>query len=238
MGLMALFADDFRAVFWVAAIPAALAVLLLLLGVEEPQRPAGAEKKRVNPIRREALRRLPAAYWWVVAVGAVFTLARFSEAFLVLRVQAGGLPLAFVPLVLIVMNLVYAAAAYPFGKLADRLPHTRLLAWGLGLLIAADALLAWDGHWLIAWAGIVFWGLHLAMTQGLLAAMIADTAPTDLRGTAYGFFNLASGAAMLIASALAGMLWDRYGAPFTFIAGGLFSVLALAIIGLRPHATR
>jgi MFS family permease len=238
MGLMALFADDFRAVFWVAAIPAALAVLLLLLGVEEPQRPAGAEKKRVNPIRREALRRLPAAYWWVVAVGAVFTLARFSEAFLVLRVQAGGLPLTFVPLVLIVMNLVYATAAYPFGKLADRLPHTRLLTWGLGLLIAADALLAWDGHWLIAWAGIVFWGLHLAMTQGLLAAMIADTAPADLRGTAYGFFNLASGAAMLIASALAGLLWDRYGASFTFIAGGLFSVLALAIIGLRPHATR
>ena len=238
MGLMVLFADDFRAVFWVAAIPAALAVLLLLLGVEEPQRPAGAEKKRVNPIRHEALRRLPAAYWWVVAVGAVFTLARFSEAFLVLRVQAGGLPLAFVPLVLIVMNLVYATAAYPFGKLADRLPHTRLLAWGLGLLIAADALLAWDGHWLIAWAGIVFWGLHLAMTQGLLAAMIADTAPADLRGTAYGFFNLASGVAMLIASALAGLLWDRYGASFTFIAGGLFSVLALAIIVLRPHATR
>jgi len=153
-------------------------------------------------------------------------------------VQAGGLPLAFVPLVLIVMNLVYATAAYPFGKLADRLPHTRLLAWGLGLLIAADALLAWDGHWLIAWAGIVFWGLHLAMTQGLLAAMIAETAPADLRGTAYGFFNLASGVAMLIASALAGLLWDRYGASFTFIAGGLFSVLALAIIGLRPHATR
>jgi MFS family permease len=240
MGLMLLWADDFRAVFWVAVIPGFLAVALLLFGVQEPER--HQDGKRVNPIRRENLRRLPAGYWWVVGIGAIFTLARFSEAFLVLRVQAGGLPLAFVPLVLIVMNVVYAAAAYPFGKLADSMNHAKLLAWGLAILIAADVALAWDGHWSVVWAGVVLWGLHLAMTQGLLAAMIADTAPADLRGTAYGFFNLASGIAMLIASALAGLLWDGLGAPFTFMAGAFFSTVALLVLavrgGRRPVPTR
>lgn len=231
MGLMLLWVNDFRAVFWVAVIPAFLAVALLFFGVQEPER--HLDGKRVNPINRANLRRLPTAYWWVVGIGAIFTLARFSEAFLVLRVQSGGLPLAFVPLVLIVMNVVYAAAAYPCGKLADSLSHPKLLAWGLVLLILADIALAWDGHWSIAWLGIVFWGLHLAMTQGLLAAMIADTSPADLRGTAYGFFNLASGMAMLFASALAGLLWDSLGAAFTFIAGAVFSTLALGALAIR-----
>ncbi len=234
MGLMLLWANDFRSIFWVAVIPAFLAVALLIFGVQEPER--HLDGKRVNPIRRENLRRLSSAYWWVVGIGATFTLARFSEAFLVLRVQAGGLPLAFVPLVLIVMNVVYAAAAYPFGRMADRMSHTRLLAWGLLLLIMADVALAWDGHWGLVWVGIVLWGLHMAMTQGLLAAMIADTAPTELRGTAYGFFNLASGLAMLIASGLAGLLWDNLGAAFTFIAGAIFSTAALALLLLRRSA--
>ncbi len=231
MGLMLLWADDFRAVFWVAVIPAILAVALLLFGVREPEHQR--DGKRVNPITRASLRRLPAAYWWVVGIGAIFTLARFSEAFLVLRVQAGGLPLAFVPLVLIVMNVVYALAAYPCGKLADAIEHRRLLTWGLLLLIAADAALAWDGHWSLAWLGVVLWGLHLAMTQGLLAAMIADTAPADLRGTAYGFFNMTSGLAMLSASVVAGLLWDAYGARATFVAGACFSAAALLLVGLR-----
>ena len=230
IGLMALWANDFRAVFWVAGIPAFLAVALLMFGVQEPERkPDG---KRINPIHREHLRRLPAAYWWVVGIGAVFTLARFSEAFMVLRAQSLGLPLALTPLVLIVMNVVYAAAAYPFGKLADGMTHSTLLAWGLAVLIAADALLAW-GSFASVWLGIALWGLHLAMTQGLLATMIADTAPADLRGTAYGFFNLASGIALLIASALAGLLWDSFGAAFTFIAGALFSAIALLALALR-----
>ncbi len=228
MALMLLWANDFRAVFWVAVIPAFLAVALLLFGVQEPERKAAA--KRVNPIRRENLRRLPAAYWWVVGIGAVFTMARFSEAFLVLRAAQGGLAIALTPLVLIAMNLVYAVAAYPFGKLADTVSHGKLLAGGLGVLMAADAALAYDGHWGAVWAGILLWGLHLAMTQGLLAAMIADAAPADMRGTAYGFFNLASGAAMLIASALAGLLWDRLGAEFTFIAGGILAAVALLVI--------
>lgn len=233
VGLMLLWAEDFRAVFWVAVIPAFLAVALLLVGVQEPQKPTS--EHRVNPIRRDNLHRLPSAYWWVVGIGAIFTLARFSEAFLVLRVQSTGLSLAFVPLVLIVMNLVYAMAAYPFGKLADTVNHQTLLAWGLVLLIAADLALTWDGHWTVVWGGIVMWGLHMAMTQGLLAAMIADTAPADLRGTAYGVFNLACGVAMLIASALAGLLWDSLGASATFLAGAAFSVIALVLLLSRKN---
>jgi MFS family permease len=231
MGLMLLWANDFRAVFWVAIIPAALSVAMLVFGVREPDRPAGA--RTVNPIKRENLRRLSGAYWWVVAIAAAFTLARFSEAFLILRAQQGGLAIALVPLVLIAMNLVYAVSAYPFGKLSDSVNHGQLLALGLVVLIAADALLAYSGEDGWVWGGIALWGLHMGMTQGLLAAMVAHTAPEDLRGTAFGFFNLVSGIAMLIASALAGLLWDRFGASFTFNAGAAFSVLALVALGSR-----
>lgn len=231
MGLMLAWANDFRAVFWVAAIPAFLAVALLAFGVREPE--SQSPRHAVNPIRRDNLRRLSRAYWWVVGIGAVFTLARFSEAFLVLRAQQGGLPIAFTPLVLIGMNVVYAAAAYPFGRLSDRMPHDRLLALGLAVLIAADLVLAYSNHWRWVWAGITLWGLHMGIVQGLLATMVADAAPADLRGTAFGFFNLVSGVAMLFASALAGLLWDAFGADRTFMAGAVFSALALAAILFR-----
>lgn len=231
MGLMLLWANDFRAVFWVATVPACLAVALLAFGVREPE--SQSPRHAVHPIRRENLRRLSRAYWWVVAIGAVFTLARFSEAFLVLRAAEGGLPVALAPLVLIGMNVVYAAAAYPFGRLSDRVRHERLLALGLAVLIAADLVLAYSNHWRWVWAGITLWGLHLGIVQGLLATMVADAAPADLRGTAFGFFNLMSGVAMLVASALAGLLWDVFGAGLTFLAGAVFSALALAAILLR-----
>ena len=229
MGLMLMWANDFRAVFWVAVIPAFLAVGLLVFGVQEPERKESVAA-RTNPIRRENLRRLGPAYWWVVAVGAIFTLARFSEAFLVLRAAEGGLPLAYTPLVLIGMNVVYAASAYPFGKLSDRMSHTRLLALGLVLLIAADLVLACGNHWTWVWAGVSLWGLHMGVTQGLLAAMVASAAPEDLRGTAYGFFNLMSGIALLLASASAGLLWDLFGARYTFVAGALISAGALVLL--------
>jgi MFS family permease len=233
MGLMLAWANDFRAVFWVAIIPGLAAVALLHFGVQEPQSTTQASGE--NPIRTANLRRLGAAYWWVVGIGAVFTLARFSEAFLVLRAQQGGLAVAFAPLVLIAMNVVYALAAYPFGKLSDRVGHPQLLALGLIALVAADAALAYSAHWTWIWTGISLWGLHMGMTQGLLARMVADTAPADLRGTAYGFFNLVGGVAMLLASALAGLLWDRFGATQTFIAGAAFSALAIVAIVLRQQ---
>jgi len=228
VGLMLLWANDFRAVFWVAVIPGLLAVTLLLFGVHEPARHVG--EARTNPIRRENLKRLSGAYWWVVVVGAVFTLARFSEAFLVLRAQQGGIAIALVPLVMVAMNVVYAISAYPFGKLSDRINHKWLLALGLVVLIAADLVLARDDHWTTVLVGVALWGVHMGMTQGLLATMVADTAPADLRGTAFGFFNLVSGFAMLIASAIAGWLWDQFGASSTFYVGAVFC--ALALLGL------
>ena len=230
VGLMLLWANDFRAIFWLALVPGCLAVALLLFGVQEPPsaQPAGA---RSNPISRANLRRLSPAYWRVVAIGAVFTLARFSEAFLVLRAVQGGLPLAYTPLVLVGMNLVFAAGAYPFGKLADVASHRTLLAGGLLVLVAADGALAMGTDWYWLAAGVALWGLHMAMTQGLLATMVAEVAPADLRGTAFGFFNLMSGLALLLASTVAGVLWDQLGAPATFAAGALFGLAALVLLG-------
>ncbi len=233
IALMLLWANDFRAVFWVAVIPGVLAVLLLIVGIREPQQ-GNEAGRRTNPVRRENLRRLNREYWWVVAVGAVFTLARFSEAFLVLRAQQGGLALAWTPLVLIVMSLVYSAGAYPFGKLSDRVSQRALLAFGLLALIGADLLLAWRANGPVLWTGIALWGLHMAMTQGLLATLVAEAAPADLRGTAFGFFNLMSGLALLVASGLAGLLWDVQGPAATFAAGAVLGGAALLLLGFQP----
>jgi MFS family permease len=232
-GLMLAWANDYRAVFWVAVIPATLAVTLLLFGVREPVRSEPA--LRTNPISRASLARLPSAYWWVVGIGAAFTLARFSEAFLLLRAQDGGIPVALVPLVLVAMNLVYSLSAYPFGRLSDRVSHNALLAFGLAVLLAADLVLAWDNHWGAVLGGVVLWGAHMGVTQGLLATMVAATAPADLRGTAYGFFNLVSGLAMLLASVIAGLLWDQLGAASTFYAGAGFCALALLVLAYRQR---
>ena len=231
IGLMLLWANDFRAVFWVAVIPGVLAVALLYFGVNEPD--TAATPRRINPIRRDNLARLPAAYWWVVGIGAVFTLARFSEAFLVLRAAQGGMAFAWTPLVLLGMNAVYALSAYPLGKWSDRGSHAQLLGFGLLLLIAADLALAHSNQWGWVWLGVSLWGLHLGATQGLLASMVAATAPADLRGTAFGFYNLVSGLALLFASGLAGLLWEYLGAELTFLAGAAFCALALAALLLR-----
>jgi MFS family permease len=228
VALMLLWTNDFRAIFWVAVIPAVLAVLLLVIGVKEPTTLVLQVGK--NPIQRENLKRLNASYWWVVGIGAIFTLARFSEAFLVLKAQQVGVPLALIPLVMVAMNIVYASAAYPFGKLSDRINSNKLLIGSLAVLIVADIVLALSTHWLWLLAGVILWGVHMSMSQGLLAKMVADTAPADLRGTAYGFFNLVSGVALLIASSLAGLLWQQAGSSATFYAGAGFSMLAL--IGL------
>jgi len=225
IGLMLAWNNDFRAIFWAAVIPGVMAVGLLVFGVKEPKQHRG--EKRSNPIRRENLKRLEPEYWWVVIIGAALTLARFSESFLVLRAEQGGIPLALVPLVMVAMNLVYAATAYPFGKLSDRVSHRALLAWGILVLVAADLVLASSTHWAVLLTGVTLWGIHMGMTQGLLAAMVVDQAPEDFRGTAFGLFNLVTGLSMLVASAIAGLLWDQLGASATFYAGALFSVLAL-----------
>lgn len=223
-----LWAGDFRAVFWFAVIPAVLAVLLLAFGVDEPR--SAAPAVRPMPLDRRMLRELGAPCWWVIAAGVVLTLARFSEAFLILRAQQLGLADAYTPLVLVVMNLVFAAAAYPAGRLADRMSRRALLALGLGVLIAADLCLALAQGLAGVAAGVALWGLHMGLTQGLLAAMLADAAPVHLRATAFGAFGLGCGLAMLVASVLAGLLWDWSGPAAAFSAGALFSVGALGLL--------
>jgi MFS family permease len=224
--LLAARGGDMRAVFGIAVIPAMIAVLLLVLGVEEPRRSAGdaALPERFSP--RE-LRSLAGAFWAVVAIGVVFTLARFSEAFLVLRAREVGLPVGLVPVVMIVMNAVYAVVSTPAGELSDRVDRRLVLASGLAALIAADLVLASFGSIAGTLAGVGLWGLHMGLSQGLLAAMVADTAPTRLRGTAFGLFHLASGAALFLASLLAGVLWQSFGSAATFLGGAVFAGVAL-----------
>ncbi|MFL9959012.1 MFS transporter [Paraburkholderia nemoris] len=230
VGLMLLWADNFRRVFWVAVIPGLVAVALLVFGIREPVHQAGV--KRVNPMTLENLTKLSRNYWGVVFVGAVFALARFSEAFLVLRAMQGGIPVALVPLVMVAMNVVYAVSAYPSGKLADSMNHTRLLAVGLVVLLASDIVLAHGSQWPVVLLGVALWGLHMGLTQGLLATMVAHAAPSDLKGTAFGLFNLMTGLVTLVASLVAGELWDRFGANATFYAGAGFCLLTLCALAI------
>lgn len=226
IGLMWLTANNFRTVFWVAVIPAFLCVALLVFAVDEPERPAGLRKVR-SPLSVVELKRLGLAYWFVVGVAVVFSLARFSEAFLILRAQAVGLPVMLVPLVLVLMNIVYALAAYPAGALSDHVNRITLLSLGFGFLVVADLAFAFTSGIAGVAAGVALWGLHMGFTQGLLATLVADTAPPELRGTAYGMFNLLSGLALLVASVLAGELWEHIGPQGTFLAGAAFTILAL-----------
>jgi len=233
IGLMWWTADNFKAVFWVAVVPAFLAFALMIFAVRESARPEGLRKVH-NPISLAEIKRLGPSYWWIVGIAAVFTLARFSEAFLILRAQDVGLAIMLVPAVLVVMNVVYALAAYPAGVASDRMNRTTLLIVGLVLLIAADLALASLPSIGGVALGVVLWGLHMGLTQGLFAASVADAAPPELRGTAYGFFNLLTGVAMLAASVIAGALWDATGPKGTFVAGACFAFLALAgLLGLR-----
>jgi MFS family permease len=229
IGLMWLTSDNFTSIFWVAVIPGFLALALIIFAVHEPKRPEGLPQVRA-PLSRSELKRLGDAYWWVVVVTTVFTLARFSEAFLILKAQAVGMPIALVPAVLVVMNVVYALAAYPAGILSDKIDRITLLFIGLAVLIAADVVLGLAASILSVMLGVMLWGLHMGLTQGLLATLIADAAPMELRGTAYGMFNLLGGLALLAASTTAGGLWDVVGPAGTFLAGA--ALAALALIGL------
>jgi MFS family permease len=226
IGAMAWFAGSFQIAFWIACIPAVVCVVIIVFGVKEPPHAA----QRGDPPRARLgladAKRLPAALWVVVAIAAVLTLARFSEAFLLLRAQDVGLSVGDAPWVMVAMTIVYAMTAYPAGAAADRGHGPRLLASGLAALIAADVLLAQAAGPGLVFAGAALWGLHMGLTQGLLAALVADAAPADLRGSAFGAFNLASGIALLVASGLAGYLWDTAGPRFTFYAGATFTAIA------------
>ena len=227
-------ANDIRKVMWFAALPAFAAVAVLMIYVREPER--AHAHRTVSPLRALDARRLPLRYWLVVSLGALFTLARFSEAFLVLRAQDSGLSLAYVPLVMVVMNLVYAGVAYPAGAAADKVSKRTLLLIGLVLLIVADLVLAAAASTLLVLIGAALWGLHLAFTQGLLAKLVADTTPAELRGTGFGIFNLVGGAAVLFASVIAGVLWSRLGPSATFLAGAaLATVAAIGLVAAQQR---
>ncbi len=232
VGLMLVFGGNFRRVFWVAVLPAFISVGLLALFVHEPQASAKAGKNRV-PLPWQEIRNFSAAFWSVVAVGGIFTLARFSEAFLILRAGSLGVGNDYVPIVLVVMNVVYAASSYPVGHLSDRVDRRWMLAVGGAVLIAADIVLARAAGVAGLLMGVALWGLHMGFSQGLLAALVADAAPEERRGTAFGLFNLVSGIVVLLASIVAGTLWDRIGAPATFYAGACFAGLGLVALLLQ-----
>ena len=235
IGLMAAFANDMRLVFWVAVVPAILAVLCVIFGVEERIDHAAPKPER-PPIAFADLKRLERPFWGVVALGVIFTLARFSEAFLILKASAEGLPLTYAPAVLVAMNAVYALGAYPAGSASDRVSARILLGGGLVCLILADLVLALISGLAGAFAGIALWGLHMALTQGLMAKLVADQAPAELRGSAFGLFNLATGLALLAASVIAGMLWDKLGSNAPFLAGAAIAAAALVALTFNRGA--
>ena len=236
IGLMALLSDNIRAVLWFAVIPAVAAVLTLIFGVKEPAPTAAASER--TPIRWRTLRSLPPAFWRVVAIGGVFTLARFSEAFLILRAEDTGLGIGLVPMVMVVMSAIYALSAYPTGLLADRMSAGRLLLAGLVVLVLADAVLALADSAGVTLFGAGLWGLHMGLTQGLLAKLVADSAPAALRGTAFGVFSLVAGVATLLASVIAGATWDAAGPQVTFIVSGALSLAAAAGLVLTDRRKR
>jgi MFS family permease len=229
IAFMALLADNFQHVFWIAVIPAFVSAAIIIFVVREPARPKREDGARA-PLLRAELKNLDAAYWLVVGVAAIFTLARFSEAFLLLRAQSVGLHLTFVPVVMVIMNVVYSLSAWPAGALSDSIGRYRLIFAGFALLIVADLVLAFAGNVAGVIVGVALWGLHMGLTQGLLSALVADTAPVHLRGTAFGVFNLVSGVAMLAASIIAGALWDMVGPDGTFLAGAAFTAIALIVL--------
>lgn len=237
IGLMWLTADQYKTVFWMAVIPAFLAVIVLCTAVKEPARNSDLRRIRM-PLRRAELHRLNRNYWWIVVIATVFTLARFSEAFLVLRAQDVGLPVTLIPLVLVIMSLAYALSAYPVGILSDRADRPTILVLGLVLLILADLVLANINSLIGVGIGVALWGLHMGFTQGLLSTLVADTAPAELRGTGFGLFHLVTGLALLAASVIAGTLWDVAGPQGTFVAGAGFATLALACVLFRRERLR
>lgn len=234
--LMGLLANDIRAVFWFALLPAVCSVLILMFAVTEPRRPV-RNTEAVPMLNLRGIRRMGRSYWVTVAIGAILKMAGFSEAFLVLRAQHVGLPLALIPLVFIVMNVVYAVSAYPAGLLSDRFGRSRLITAGFVVIVGADVVLASATGVPAVMAGVVLWGLHMGLTHGVLTALVADSAPAPLRGTAFGLFNLVGGVAMLVGSVVAGWLWDRYGASAPFLASAVIAAVALAAwLGRRPSA--
>jgi MFS family permease len=214
-------------VFWIATIPAVIALVLIIFAVREKNREF--LQAPTYPLSLENFKKLGSGYWLVVLVGALLGLARFSDAFLILRAVDIGIPMSFVPLIMVLMNVVYAATAYPFGKLSDRIGHSKILMFGMVILFSADICLAVGTHWTSVLSGVALWGLHMGLTQGILSSLVAAAAPVDLRGTAYGVYNFVLGIALLVASALAGFIWDVWGPAYTFYTSAVACLASLIL---------
>ncbi len=227
--LMSLTNGNYRLIFWLAVIPGVLSVIVLIFGVKEPEEKQAQNQKRLS---WSSVREFKFVFWIVVIAGAIFQLARFSEAFLILRAQNLGLSLSLAPVILVAMNIVYSVSAYPIGWLSDRIRREWLLLAGILVLIVSDLILGFGNSLTHVFAGVILWGLHMGLTQGILAALVADTSPQALRGTAYGIFNLFSALALLLASGIAGVLWDRFGPQTTFLTSAIFALSGMIILGL------
>jgi MFS family permease len=232
MALMAASGDNFRLVFWIAVIPAALAIVVLVFGITEtiPKQFAA----RPLRLRRSDFAQFTGAFWWAIAIASLLSLARFSHAFLILKASSIGIDAAYVPMMMILMHLCYAITAYPFGILADHINRRLQLMLGAVVLIGADLVLATATAAWLAMAGAVLWGLQLAITQGLLAASVADAAPVAQRGAAFGIYDLVIGAATFVASVVAGLLWSLGSPAWAFGFSALIGTTAIVVLSIRP----
>jgi len=235
IGLMAWLASDIRAVFWIAVIPAGLSFLLAWLALREPEQHLAPPKK--SPFFA-GFRRLNDDTKRLLKVGFLFTLARFSEAFLILKGIDIGLSEAMSPLTLAIFNLAYVALAYPAGILSDRMSPRSILMVGMAVLIAGNLVLAETSGFAGLVIGTALWGAHMALTQGIFARMIADSAPEELRATSFGAFWFVTGIAALLASLGAGWLWDRHGSSATFLTSAAIAAAALAMLSLLQDERR
>ena len=235
VALIGLWAFDLRTVLWVACVPALIAVGILAFGIQEPEHKANDNHRKAG-FNLSTAKNLGRRFWVVALLGAAVMLARFSEAFLVLRASDAKMAMAYVPLVMVVMSVVYSLSSFPAGVLSDRWGRKGLFAAGLIALIGADLVLAWAPTPFYVMVGVAIWGLHMGLTQGILSTLVADSAPVDLRGSAYGVFALVSGVAALLASVLAGVIWDRAGQAPVFYVGAAFAVFAL-VVSTRVHTS-
>ena len=241
IGLMLALNNDVLTIYWIAVVPAFLAIALLIFGIREPEAPPSA--RPVKRFRLADVVLLNRAVWLVIIAACLLTAARFSEAFLLLKSQEAGFAPAMIPLTMVIMHAVYGLTAYPVGRLSDRVGRTGLLVLSILVLIAAYGALAVASGIAAFVLGIVLWGLHMGLSQGLLATLIADTAPAEMKGTAFGFFNLMTGLVVLIGNIAAGLIWDAYGSGATFLTGAALSVLALCVfmalrMRMRPAQSR
>lgn len=232
--LMSLLGDQLRLVFWVALIPGLLAVALILLGVEEPKNAPTGE----TPMKAWKFNHFSAAFWEACAMGFILQLSRLGDAFLILRAKDFGVATHFLPGVLIVMNIVYSLTSYPAGSLSDRVGRKTVITFGFLLLALANGLLALNASIVITFLGIVLWGIQMGLTQSNLIALVTDTCPATLRGTALGIYNLFSAIAMIIGGSSTGYIWDHFGASTAFYVAASVSVIGLVLLQFQRRLNR